>query len=122
MDRHGRNYRLKPSFSDEIDKQINELEKKARMISKLKKIMNTIKANGLYSDKELQNDLRNLEVHNAPDEEVLLITECWQMRKLANEQLMRDTKLLLEKIKKELMENGKKDKAKKVNKGKLVHG
>lgn len=105
MDRTGKNYRLNPSFSDTIDKDINSLEKMARMINKLKTIMNTIKANGLYSDKEMQNDLSQMEKHNAPDDEVRLICECWQIRKLANEQLMKETKYLLSKLKKELTKN-----------------
>jgi len=109
MDRKGKNYRLKASFSDELDKEINELEKKARMIKKLQTIMNTIKANGLYSDKEMQNDLMQMERLNAPNEEKNLICECWNIRNMANKQLSKETKKLLKQMKEYFKEGEKKD-------------
>ena len=102
MTRSGEYYKHKPAFTDTLDKEIMELEKKAQMIQRLQRIMNTIKANGLYSEKEMSKDLQTMDDMNAPPDEQQIISECWNIRKLANEQLMRQTKIMLKNLKKEL--------------------
>lgn len=112
MSRTGKYYKHKPAFTDDLDRELIELEKKAHMIQRLQRIMNTIKANGLYSEKEMARDMQTMDDMNAPQDEQHLITECWHIRKLANEQLMKETKILLKKLKKDMMKN---DKGKKPN-------
>ena len=99
MVRKGKYYRHGPAFDDEIDQQINRIEKKAKMIQKLHTIMKTIKANGMYSDKEMNADLTKMENMRTPEGEKKLLVDCWNIRKQANKQLMEETEKLIEKMK-----------------------
>lgn len=85
-----------------LETRINNLEKKAKMLKKLQTIMNTIKANGLYSQKEQEADMQKMDKLNAPQEEINLICQCWYIRRVLNDNLMQETKKLLDKIKKDM--------------------
>lgn len=99
MVRKGDYYKLKPAIDEELDKKVNELSKKADLIKKIQKVMNTIKANGLYSEKEMHTDMRKLEQSNAPEAEKELLFECWHVRKKINEELIHETKQVIDDIK-----------------------
>ena len=75
------------------------------MIQKLHTVMKTIKANGMYSEKEMNTDLQKMENMRTPEEEKQLLIECWNMRRQANKQLMKETKELIEKMKRGIKEN-----------------
>lgn len=69
--------------------KILELEKKAKRIKKLQNTMNTILANGCYSNKEMDNqiDMGN-KLGNLDDQEEQTIRKAWAYRnKLARELL-----------------------------------
>ena len=100
-DGNTKHYHLKPAFTETIDKKINQLEKKARMIKKLMVIINTVKANGMYSQKELNTDLMKMEQLHTDEKEVDLIVKCWDVRKKAGDKLMVEADVLLDEINKE---------------------
>ena len=102
MVRKGEYYRLNPSVSEDIDKRINELDKKAMFIRKLIGILNTVKANGLYSDTEFQKECDRLDNFKAPADERRLIMKAWEIRSLLNKDIMIELESLLIDIEKSL--------------------
>lgn len=108
MTRQGRYYRLNPSLSEDIDKRINELDKKALFLKKLINIINTVKANGLYSNSEYQKECDRLDNFQAPAGERQLIIKAWDIRKKLNLNIMKECEQLLDDIENYLKENDNK--------------
>ena len=98
MVRNGKYYKLAPSLSEDLDKRVLELEKKALLIRKIHNIMNIVKANGLYSDGELQKECDRLDINNCPGDERRIILKAWKVRKKLCLDVLSDCESLLDDI------------------------
>lgn len=96
--------KLDYAFNKDIDTEINNIDKLARMVQKIHGIANHIKANGMYSEKQLELERSSMERLNVNQEERILLNEVWEIRHLANKKIMSDLKRLLKEIKKEMKE------------------
>lgn len=79
---------LDSGLTSDVEKEVNSVEKLARLIDKIHKIMNTVKKNGLYSSQELSSDLAKFERFHCPAEEERVLLRAWDTRKKANKVLM----------------------------------
>lgn len=89
------------AFSPKIDKEIDVLYHKAKMLKKLIMVINTIKASGMYSDQEMQKEMQKIDdMPFIPNEERQMIVRAWGIRQKASLQMTKDTKRLLHEIEK----------------------
>lgn len=89
-------------MSNNLNKEINKLDDYCKQIKKLRNIMNTIKANGLYSEKEMQRDLDAIDRLKANDDEADAISQGWYIRKQMNNKLIKDANKLMKLLKEEM--------------------
>jgi len=94
--------KLDYAFNKKIDTDINNIDKLARMVKKLHGIANHIKANGMYSEQEMELEHQRMNKLNVNDEERILLEEVWEIRHLANKKIMNDLKKTLNEIKREM--------------------
>lgn len=70
---------------------INGLERRAKEIKQLKLILNTILANGCYSDKEMESQINTANrTGNLDDEELTAVKNIWRLRKTLTRELIVD--------------------------------
>ena len=69
------------------------------MVKKIHGIANHIKANGMYSEKQLELERGNMDRLNVNKEERELLNEVWEVRHMANDKIMSDLKKTIKKIK-----------------------
>lgn len=81
---------------DRMDK-ISELEQKAKRIKKLQNTMNTILANGCYSDKEMENQIKMGNTLGKLDtQEETTIRKAWAYRNKLARELLNDLEAFLD--------------------------
>lgn len=84
------------SFGSDIDRMINQLDKKVRMGKKVHSIVNYIKANGLYSEKEMEFENLNMSRLKVNDRERAVLKNAWDIRHKINDKVLDDFEKLLE--------------------------
>jgi hypothetical protein len=75
------------------------------MIHEVHKIMNTIKANGMYSHKQQDLDEANYNIMQVPDSEREVLRKGWEFRIRETERLSKQLLDFIEKCERELNEN-----------------
>lgn len=100
--RDGKYYKLDPVLSEDLDRKVSNLRKKADLLKEISKIINTIKANGLYSEKEMNMDLARMDEMKAPEHEKELIINAWHIRKRINNDLILECQEVLNEINKKI--------------------
>jgi hypothetical protein len=98
-DKGKQHLQLKPFLNKELDREFNSLVKRSDWIKKVHKIMNTIKANGMYSTKEMNLDLENMDLMNIPPEEKKVLRMGWDFRIEQTKQLCIDLEVFINKCK-----------------------
>ena len=82
-----------------LDSKLQQIDLVVKTMTKIHKIANHIKANGMYSEKEIAIEQMNMNKLNTPDEEQQLLNEVWEIRQLVNKKIMKDFKDVLQDIK-----------------------
>lgn len=85
-----------------VERAIRDLERNAKLLSKLKNGINTILANDVYNLRECERQVKKLKNAGANKEEIDLVIEAWETRKI----LVERCKVILKEIIKEV-NNGK---------------
>jgi len=72
--------KLSPVTDKSLDREFGNLCKRADWIRKVHKLQNVIKANGMYSHREMDIDFENMETLEVPEFEKKVLQRAWQFR------------------------------------------
>lgn len=97
-----KHHSLAPAFGEHLDKDLKNLKKLNDMIKEVHKIMNTIKANGMYSHKERLIEQDNYEIMNTPEYERKVLQMGWDFRTKQSERLCKGLEDFINKCEEEL--------------------
>ena len=96
--------RLPSALTQELDKELHSLRKHSDMIREVHKIMNTIKANGMYSHKERELEESNYDLMQVPPEERRVLRMGWDFRIRESERLAKKLESFILKCEREINE------------------
>ena len=71
---------LVSSFPKSISKEINSISKDVRLGWELRKIMNYIKSDGMYSEKQQEQEQASMDRLNTPNDERKVLNDGWKAR------------------------------------------
>lgn len=96
-----RHLSLLPVLSSNTDRIINSLDKKVRMGRKIHNIINYIKANGLYSEKEMELENLNIQRLKCNNREKQILKKAWDIRHKINDKVLDDFESLIKEFENE---------------------
>ena len=73
-----------------IEKRVSDLKRKTKLLRDIREIMNEIKSNCAYSEKEFETDIKKLENMKVPRKEIELLADLWSMRMTLGRSLMQE--------------------------------
>ena len=83
-----------------ITSKINECEKKAKLLKKLRTITNEIMSNDIYCNKNMELQQIKIDKLRIPQWKKDIITESWEIKKVLALNLLNDLKGIIDEIKK----------------------
>lgn len=91
----------KPQFLCKLDKQLNKMSIKANRIKRIQKLVNTILANGCYSEKNEEKQILDAEDKGKlTKKERKILERSWNLRREEAHNLIEKLDLLLDEIEK----------------------